>query len=107
MALQSHPKRFEYISRTGLETRPHILVSGMAITRSSAADRTKSGIPTGRKPEFLLLFLVSTALALGIGLMLLAQSREMEESVSGIPGGKLLDLNNIRSSAELQSGLGF
>ncbi len=54
-----------------------------------------------------MLALVSTALVLGIGLILLAQSRQVEPAAPSAPGGKLLDLNNLQSSADLQSVLLF
>jgi cell division protein FtsW (lipid II flippase) len=79
----------------------------MAITRSPAASRIKSGSPSSRPLEFRLLLLVTAILVLGIALALMAQSRQMEEIVPGASGGVLLNLNEINTSAQIQPLLGF
>ena len=74
----------------------------MAITQSTAADRAKSRKPPGgRALEFWLLLPVSIVIIAGILLVVTAQSRQMEET------GRPLDLNEISSSAQLQSLLDF
>jgi cell division protein FtsI/penicillin-binding protein 2/cell division protein FtsW (lipid II flippase) len=78
----------------------------MAITRSTAANRAHSGSPSGRSLEFRLLLLVSITLLVGIGLVLTAQSRQMDAAIPG-SGGRLPNLNEMNSTAQLQSLLGF
>jgi cell division protein FtsI/penicillin-binding protein 2/cell division protein FtsW (lipid II flippase) len=79
----------------------------MAITRSTAASRAKPGSPSDRSLEFRLLLLVSITLLVGIGLVLTAQSRQMDAAISGSGGGMLLNLNAINSTAQIQPLLGF
>jgi cell division protein FtsW (lipid II flippase) len=78
----------------------------MAITRSTAANRADLEPPSGRKLESRLMILVSILLIGGIWLILKTQSYEEMEK-SGIRGSKPLNLNEVRSSAELQPLLSF
>jgi cell division protein FtsI/penicillin-binding protein 2/cell division protein FtsW (lipid II flippase) len=79
----------------------------MGITRSTAANRTTSGGFPGRALEFWLLLPVSVVIIAGICLVLMLQSHQMEDAVPGTDQGKLLNVNEISSSIQLQSLLNF
>jgi cell division protein FtsI/penicillin-binding protein 2/cell division protein FtsW (lipid II flippase) len=73
----------------------------MAITRSTAATRAKSKTPAGsRALEFWLLLPVSIVIVAGICLVVSAQTHQMQ-------GAELVNLNEMDSSAQLQSLLDF
>ena len=76
----------------------------MGITRSTAESRAKSRGPSSRALEFRLLLAVSIVIAAGIYLVVEAQSRLMPIS---FPGGDLVNLNEINSSAQLLPLLDF
>jgi cell division protein FtsI/penicillin-binding protein 2/cell division protein FtsW (lipid II flippase) len=79
----------------------------MATTRSTAANRTKSGKPSHRSLELWLLLTVSAVIVTGICLLLAAQSSQWEAPVPGVAGGKPVNLNEINSTFQLQSLLDF
>ncbi len=79
----------------------------MGITRSTAATRTNSNQRSGRATEFWLLCAVSAVILVGLYLVYSVQSRQMEEAVSVVHGGSLVNLNEMDSSSRFQTLIDF